>query len=98
MSCTISRSPSDSVASSYRVGLHLDTQYKMASKVTVMMMVVIAVFSTLAVMEVEADVLVGSCVWGAVNYKSNCNGECKRMGYKGGHCGSAFNVNCWCET
>nr|P81544.1 RecName: Full=Defensin heliomicin [Heliothis virescens]1I2U_A Chain A, DEFENSIN HELIOMICIN [Heliothis virescens] len=44
------------------------------------------------------DKLIGSCVWGAVNYTSDCNGECKRRGYKGGHCGSFANVNCWCET
>lgn len=47
---------------------------------------------------VQADKLIGSCVWGAVNYTSNCNAECKRRGYKGGHCGSFANVNCWCET
>nr|XP_021181591.2 ommochrome-binding protein [Helicoverpa armigera] len=40
-----------------------------------------------------ADKLIGSCVWGAVNYTSDCNGECKRRGYKGGHCGSFANVN-----
>ncbi|CAH0723225.1 unnamed protein product, partial [Brenthis ino] len=48
--------------------------------------------------EVQADKLIGSCVWGFVNYTSNCNAECKRRGYKGGHCGSFANVNCWCET
>ncbi|XP_044730461.1 defensin ARD1-like [Chrysoperla carnea] len=46
---------------------------------------------------VQADVQIGSCVWGAVDYTSNCNAECIRRGYSGGHCGSAFNVNCWCE-
>nr|XP_018901723.1 PREDICTED: defensin heliomicin-like [Bemisia tabaci] len=46
----------------------------------------------------QADVLIGSCVWGGVNYTSDCLKECKRRGYKGGHCGSALNVNCWCET
>lgn len=45
----------------------------------------------------EADKLIGSCVWGAVNYTSDCNKECKRRGHRGGHCGSFGNVNCWCE-
>ncbi|KAG6444225.1 hypothetical protein O3G_MSEX003263 [Manduca sexta] len=47
---------------------------------------------------VQADKLIGSCVWGAVDYTSNCNAECVRRGFKGGHCGSFANVNCWCET
>ncbi|KAH0555361.1 hypothetical protein KQX54_017955 [Cotesia glomerata] len=42
----------------------------------------------------QADKLIGSCVWGATNYTSNCNAECKRRGFKGGHCGSFWNVNC----
>ncbi|XP_044730463.1 defensin-like [Chrysoperla carnea] len=46
---------------------------------------------------VQADVLIGSCVWGGNNYVSDCNGECKRRGHRGGHCGSFWNVNCWCE-
>lgn len=45
----------------------------------------------------KRDVSVGSCVWGGVNYISNCNGECKRRGYRGGHCGSFMNNICWCE-
>ncbi|XP_055330772.1 defensin-like [Paramacrobiotus metropolitanus] len=48
-------------------------------------------------MRAKRDVLKGSCVWGATDYKSDCLAECKRMGYKGGHCGSFLNVNCWCE-
>lgn len=46
----------------------------------------------------KRDVSIGSCVWGAVNYISNCNGECKRRRYRGGHCGSFMNNICWCET
>ncbi|CAH0391397.1 unnamed protein product [Bemisia tabaci] len=45
----------------------------------------------------QGDTLIGSCVWGGVDYTSDCNGECRRRGHRGGHCGSAFNVNCWCE-
>ncbi|CAD6240250.1 GSCOCT00014154001.2-RA-CDS [Cotesia congregata] len=47
--------------------------------------------------EVQADVSIGSCVWGGVNYTSDCNGECKRRRYRGGHCGSFLNNICWCE-
>lgn len=46
----------------------------------------------------KRDVSIGSCVWGGVNYVSDCNKECKRRRYKGGHCGSFFNNICWCET
>lgn len=46
----------------------------------------------------KRDVSIGSCVWGGVNYVSNCNRECKRRGYRGGHCGSFFNNICWCEN
>ncbi|OQV15663.1 hypothetical protein BV898_10250 [Hypsibius exemplaris] len=71
--------------------------------------IILAVLLTLALFSITADGAValnrskrdslkGSCVWGAVDYKSDCLGECKRMGYKGGHCGSFANVNCWCET
>lgn len=45
----------------------------------------------------EADVHIGTCVWGGVDYVSDCMAECKRRGYPGGHCGSFWNVNCWCE-
>ncbi|XP_048003073.1 defensin ARD1 [Leguminivora glycinivorella] len=63
----------------------------MLALVCVVMLVVIST-------PVEADKLIGSCVWGGVDYTSNCNGECKRRGFRGGHCGSFANVNCWCET
>ncbi|KAG5865628.1 hypothetical protein JTB14_001068 [Gonioctena quinquepunctata] len=46
---------------------------------------------------VQADTRIGSCVWATMNYTSDCNAECKRLGYDGGHCGSIWNVSCWCE-
>ncbi|CAK1551394.1 unnamed protein product [Leptosia nina] len=46
---------------------------------------------------VDASVHIGSCVWGATDYFSDCRKECKNRGYKSGHCGSFWNVNCWCD-
>ncbi|KAH0535596.1 hypothetical protein KQX54_017489 [Cotesia glomerata] len=47
--------------------------------------------------EVQADVSIGHCSPIKVNYYSDCPGECKSRGYKGGHCGSLFNHVCWCD-
>ena len=69
----------------------------MASK-NILALLLVTVLCSVLVMEAEADVSIGSCVWGGVNYVSNCLNECKRRRYKGGHCGSFANNICWCET
>ncbi|XP_018901492.2 defensin [Bemisia tabaci] len=47
----------------------------------------------------EADVYIGSCnaLTTTNNYIPHCEDECRRQGFKGGHCGSFLRVNCWCE-
>ncbi|MCY5962467.1 hypothetical protein OV760_29350, partial [Salmonella enterica subsp. enterica serovar 1,4,[5],12:i:-] len=70
----------------------------MANKTLMFLVALVAVVLAVGVMEAEADKLIGSCVWGATNYISNCAKYCKERGYKNGHCGSFANVNCWCET
>ncbi|XP_044730460.1 defensin-like [Chrysoperla carnea] len=47
---------------------------------------------------VQADIYVGSCSPAtAKDYVYNCDRKCKGLGYKSGHCGSWWWVNCWCD-
>lgn len=60
----------------------------------VSLLVLFSIFALIAIMSVEADVKIGSC---NQFLPRECIDECKARGYKGGHCGSFLNWNCWCE-
>ena len=47
--------------------------------------------------QVKADIKIGSCSAADGDYIEHCNETCSSRGYKGGHCGSIFNRECWCD-
>lgn len=57
----------------------------------------LSVFSLIVIEEIQADVDIGSCVAGTAGYQPHCEAECKRRGYKNGHCGSFLRIKCWCD-